>query len=505
MFDKKYNEIAAFLQSKQPFRGPLILAYSGGFDSKALLYLLLELKKQQQLDFELVLAHVDHGWREESSQEAEILKEEAKQLKLKFFLKKLSKYSKTDLSKAAILPKNQEAVCRRLRLEFFQQLYFELKASYLLFAHQKDDLQETVLKRFLEGADLTFLSAMQKESFLLDMYILRPLLSFSKKELLEFLKVQKLRAINDRTNFDFKYQRSRLRHLLLPKLKEIVGKRVVDNLVYASQRSYELKAYLDRRVKKVFKTRKKSVFGVFLEFETSGFWDLDFFEKQYLIKKLFTDAGFNLTRSVLSRILDFLNKTKPCHSRFFLALKDGDLIIEQNMIFLWNRLNLNFEQKILLQTGRRRMGFWELEVSEIKKNRKLKLSSWKEFLFSGSCELILPKDLYYLSFDLKPDLKAKNKNLLTHNLDNPVTGVDNSAASQTVVFDPSIKLWGKRLNHHLAEEKVPFFLRKNFPLIFRKGKLFCDLLSGKKRFSEKPFKNISEFYQIKLIINHSNL
>ena len=54
---------------------PLLLGYSGGPDSKALLYLLLELRSH--FNFKLHLAHVDHGWRAESQNEAEILRKEA--------------------------------------------------------------------------------------------------------------------------------------------------------------------------------------------------------------------------------------------------------------------------------------------------------------------------------------------------------------------------------------------------------------------------------------------
>ena len=63
--DGLLDQIKTFLEKRAPFKGPLILGYSGGFDSKALLYLLLKIQKQKAFKFELVLAHLDHSWRKE--------------------------------------------------------------------------------------------------------------------------------------------------------------------------------------------------------------------------------------------------------------------------------------------------------------------------------------------------------------------------------------------------------------------------------------------------------
>ena len=63
----------------------LLLALSGGGDSLALLYLLIECR--EKLDFELHIAHVDHAWREESEREAALLERLARDLKLPFQLR----------------------------------------------------------------------------------------------------------------------------------------------------------------------------------------------------------------------------------------------------------------------------------------------------------------------------------------------------------------------------------------------------------------------------------
>lgn len=124
---------------------PLLLGYSGGPDSKALLYALLECDARPHL------AHVDHGWREESRAEAEECRAEAIKLGLPFHTIRLD------------IPKKEDAA-RIARFSFFQSLYRTGPFQALLLAHQADDLAETVLKRTLEGAHLAFLGGMEAAS-----------------------------------------------------------------------------------------------------------------------------------------------------------------------------------------------------------------------------------------------------------------------------------------------------------------------------------------------------
>lgn len=453
------SQIKAFLLSKGPFLGPLVLGYSGGFDSKALFYLLLDLKKE--LGFDLVLAHVDHRWRKESAKEARQLKREAASLKIPFFLKTLPKQ---------ISSKSQEAWCREQRLAFFQAVCQKLKASALVLAHQKEDLAETVLKRFLEGADLPFLYGLKDESFFQSMRILRPLLKISKAELISFLKERKIIAINDKTNFSSKYLRGRMRSAILPQLSRLFGKEIFNNLVLASDRALALKSGLDAEAEKVLSQGQKTFFGAHLNlasFLEGVSWKSDLFKVRYLIKKWALAAGFSLSYLNLERVLQALEKK----ASFSLRLKEGELFLEQQKLFFWSRLKkLRFEAKLALKKGFFQGNGWQMQVEEIHQGR-LKVPDWQEWL-TGSVEIVLPQDLasktgYFLS-----------------------------------AYQPGLKLLKKSLSRHLAEKKVPSFLRGRLPLVFHGDKPFCDLLTGQARFSEINLKKeFKSYYKIKLIIN----
>ncbi|MFA5250243.1 MAG: tRNA lysidine(34) synthetase TilS [Parachlamydiales bacterium] len=452
MSEKLVQKLRDFFLPRAPFSGPLILAYSGGFDSKALLYLLLEVKKKVALD--LVLAHVDHGWREESAGEAESLKLEAGGLHLPFFCKKLE---------GAAGIKNQEAFCRRLRLEFFFGLYQSLNASALLFAHQKDEQAETTLKRFFEGADLPFLGGMEEESLFMGMRVFRPLLEVSKKALLAFLDARGLQAISDRTNFDSRYLRGRMRNELIPVLATAFGRPVLENLAVASERFRELKAYLEKRVSTVFQRARLSSFGLFLDLQKQP---LEPLELRYLIKKLLLLVGFDLSRGSLKRLVLAREEGR----RLRQVLKEGELVLDRDRLFFIKKSAFSFFQtEIPLREGRWEEELFCLEVKPAVFNGEssnlFNLPSWQEWLISGRLNFFLPK---------APGYSLRG-------------------------FQPGLRLFHRRFCQYLAEKGVPAFLRTRLPLVFQGGKPFCDLLSGQALFPRFAPQKTDEYYQVDLI------
>jgi tRNA(Ile)-lysidine synthase len=165
MYSQALSELKHFLSRHWKAGSPVLLACSGGPDSKALLYLLLE--AQTFFDLEIQVAHIDHGWREESVLEAQKLKAEVEGLGLVFHLRTL-----TDL------PMKEEAA-RDGRYEKLKQIADEIGAQSILLAHQMEDQAETVLKRIFEGSALSSCGGMKEVS----MNLWRPLLKVSKKEL----------------------------------------------------------------------------------------------------------------------------------------------------------------------------------------------------------------------------------------------------------------------------------------------------------------------------------
>lgn len=230
MHDSVLIELKHFLSKSWQLGSPILLACSGGPDSKALLHLLLE--AQTFFDLEIHVAHIDHGWRIESGVEAQKLQNEIENLGLAFHLRTL-----------VDLPLKEEAA-REARYGQLTQIAKEIGAQAIILAHQMDDQAETVLKRVLEGASLSALGGMKEISMQSEIFLWRPLLKVSKRTLLEWLKDRNISYFTDSTNLDPKYLRGRLRSTILPQLEESFGKSIVKNLSLLGERAQKLEEHL---------------------------------------------------------------------------------------------------------------------------------------------------------------------------------------------------------------------------------------------------------------------
>lgn len=281
------KRVKEFLKLYWDKKSPLLLGYSGGPDSKALLYALLEAGCAH-----LHIAHVDHGWREESLREAEMIAQEMEALKLPFFSTRLKE----------VPSHNKEEIARDARFSFFQTLFEKNPYQALLLGHQADDLAETILKRILEGSHLPFLGGMEMISQRKEIPVWRPLLKIPKKEILTFLKKKGLDPILDPSNQDITYLRSRMREETLPFLDKSFGKGTRENLCILSERASELKHYLDKKISSARVQRGEEVLITFEQLER--------IERRHLLQKIAKEEKIFLTRVLMEQILDWIDDSK---------------------------------------------------------------------------------------------------------------------------------------------------------------------------------------------------
>jgi tRNA(Ile)-lysidine synthase len=294
----------AFLDVHWDRTRPLLLGYSGGPDSKALLYALLECGVVPHL------AHVDHGWREESALEAETLRAEAAKLGCPFHTVRLA------------LKGKREEEAREGRFAFFRSLLPAYQA--LLLAHQADDLAETVLKRVLEGSHLPFCGGMEAVSRQFDLVVWRPFLTIRRSETLQFLEERGLSPLVDPSNADPVYLRSRMRGEIFPFLNEKFGKETTENLVLLSERAAELRAYLDRRV--AHARIHRGPWGTLIECE-----GLERIERRHLLQKIAREEAIVFSRPVLETLLNWIEEEgKAKH----LAVQTKKIWVDQGKVFV---------------------------------------------------------------------------------------------------------------------------------------------------------------------------
>ncbi|MBQ8229254.1 MAG: tRNA lysidine(34) synthetase TilS [Clostridia bacterium] len=191
----------------------ICVAVSGGADSVALLHYLKTAEKQY--GYTLCAVHCEHGIRgEESVADMRFVQELCKgwEVPLYTFAEDCPARSKRD-------KESLETAARNFRRESFSSLVLGGKADFIATAHHAGDEAETVLFRIARGASLTGAGGIAERSG----YMIRPFLSWTKEEILEYVKKNALEYREDKTNADTRYARNKIRHEVLPKLEETVG------------------------------------------------------------------------------------------------------------------------------------------------------------------------------------------------------------------------------------------------------------------------------------------
>ena len=186
----------------------ICVAASGGLDSTALLHLLY--LTRGQLGIHLSAIHVNHAVRgAESDKDEAFVRDLCARLNIPLTVRRL----------AGLTPDSSEQTMRDLRYREFDRLLAENPGAKIATGHHLDDQMETVLMRMARGSYVTGLKGIPVKR---PGYI-RPLLFARRCELRQFLTERKLSFRVDQTNRDPDKTRNRVRHILMPALRETFG------------------------------------------------------------------------------------------------------------------------------------------------------------------------------------------------------------------------------------------------------------------------------------------
>lgn len=296
--------IKSFVNSLKIQKPSLLLALSGGADSLCLFYSLLEYKKND--DFFLHVAHVDHGWREESSKEAELLEKLVQSYEIPFHKKVLD---------PSTLKGNLENACREARYQFFKEIADQFNFHGVLTAHHADDQSETVLKRLFEGSHWSRLSGLQPVIELNGLKVWRPFLNLPKKKLLQWLESRGYSHFEDKTNKDLKFLRSRMREKILPELRATFGKEIVPSLMNLAEDIADLDRYFQKKLVPLLETIHHEAGSEILHLGELP--SLDLVEMKYLIRKWFDLSEVSFSRQQIQQIAECVIEKK--HPKVFLT------------------------------------------------------------------------------------------------------------------------------------------------------------------------------------------
>jgi len=201
-FQKNLSKNLPFLKEKK-----LLLAISGGIDSVVLAYLL------KQLNYDISLAHCNFKLRgNESDGDEQFIRDFASKNDLELFVTSFDTESFAKDNKLSI-----QVAARQLRYIWFHQLLQENNLDCIVTAHHLDDNLETFLINFTRGTGLEGLTGIPVQND----KIVRPLLAFSREEIVEFASENKIEWREDSSNASDKYLRNKLRHDVVPILKSL--------------------------------------------------------------------------------------------------------------------------------------------------------------------------------------------------------------------------------------------------------------------------------------------
>ena len=212
----------------------IVVALSGGADSVALLNILYSIKEKYNLT--LYAAHLNHGIRGvEADNDEKFCKILCENYNIRFFVKHI------DVPTLCAEQKISAELCgRNERYKYFDELSGLLNAK-IATAHTASDNAETLLFNLSRGSSVLGASAIPPRRG----KIIRPLIELSREEIEDFCTAKKLAYVTDSTNLSDEYTRNKIRHSVIPKLKEI-NPRVEQAMLDFSRDCSEVSGFLEQ-------------------------------------------------------------------------------------------------------------------------------------------------------------------------------------------------------------------------------------------------------------------
>ena len=213
----------------------ILVAFSGGPDSVFLYNLLFFLREYYSIEISLI--YVNHNLREDVENDLNFVEEFSKENNVPLYIESV------DVRKyAAENKKSIELAARELRYEAIEKVLQNLNYDKIATGHNLDDNIETFIFRLLRGTSLKGLKGIPSER----KNIIRPILQFEKKEILNYLQENKKSYIIDYTNSENDYTRNYIRNEIFPMFVNInpTFRNKVNELIQEINNKESLKTYI---------------------------------------------------------------------------------------------------------------------------------------------------------------------------------------------------------------------------------------------------------------------
>ncbi len=275
------------------FNNYVVIGVSAGPDSMCLLDLL------QKKTTKIVVCHINHNVRKESIEEEEYITKYCQDKNIILEKTTINNYQEN----------NFENEARKKRYMFYEEILKKYNSKTLLLAHHGDDLIETILMKISRGSNLEGYAGIKEISNVKNYQIIRPLLKYTKEDIINYNKSNNIKYYNDSSNQSTNYTRNRYRLNILPLLKK-EDKNIHKKYLKYSKTLIEYDNYIKREV-------KKNIDNVYINniIYIDKLNQLDTFLIKNILYNIMNNIYQNknniITDKHIQNIISLLNNTKP--------------------------------------------------------------------------------------------------------------------------------------------------------------------------------------------------
>lgn len=408
----------------------IICAVSGGVDSICLLDILYK------LGYKVVLAHVNHNKREESKIEQKAMQKLAEDLSIPFELLDYH-FDGND---------NFHNDSHNARYNFFRSLCGKYNTNVIATAHHLDDQAETIIMKILEGSNLYGYGGISACNFDGEYKIVRPLLCATKAELYSYALDSALIYFEDDSNNKDDFLRNRIRHNIIPKLREESDNFYVKIAQYSNQLKEAFNFIRTKSIEYLNNTNNT--------IDIKSFNKLDDALKKDIISLLFERYNLNKCTNLIDDALGLLATTSGTKS----------INLEQNHLFIrsYDKAIIKLNDENIISGV-----FVDLE---------------QEAIFNG-------KYKFYLSHNLPSNCNANYIKLCYNNLELPLT-IRTKEDGDII----SLPIGTKRLSRIFIDNKISLDKRNSYPIIVDRNNTILWVYNLVKSKEVLEQRNIGDLY-----------
>ncbi|MCF6365341.1 MAG: tRNA lysidine(34) synthetase TilS [Bacteroidales bacterium] len=310
------KQVAKYINSQNLFsrKDKILIALSGGCDSVALTHLL------EKLNYKITLAHCNFNLRAHESDTDELfVKKLAEKLKIQLFTKSFETKEFADSNNFSI-----EEAARILRYNWFEEIRLKESLDYIATAHHLDDKIETFFINLIAGTGIKGIRSIKEKNN----KIVRPLLFAKKNEIELWCKKNSIEYRTDKSNYDTKFIRNKLRHKVIPIIKEInpsFSDTMLKNFDIFSEFEKIYNNYVHNAANKIISYRNNLIFLNIEQLKREDAPISSLFE-------ILTAYGFNSAQTInIFKHIDTMQSGKIFISESYRLIKDrAHLIIKKN-------------------------------------------------------------------------------------------------------------------------------------------------------------------------------